>query len=126
VASGFPKQGRNLQSHHILQDQWAQQNVPGYSRGAAPAILLETGANPTRLPHTIVSNLQNARRDARVAAGQGRWSTTAREELTNSSNDLRTALQSTNLTAREADRIRKHALRRAYKHFDELGVDFSN
>ncbi|WP_420803418.1 RHS repeat-associated core domain-containing protein [Pseudomonas lundensis] len=29
-----------LQSHHLIQDAWAKANVPGYSRGGAPAIIL--------------------------------------------------------------------------------------
>jgi len=29
-----------LESHHIIQDAWAKANVPGYSRGGAPAIIL--------------------------------------------------------------------------------------
>jgi YD repeat-containing protein len=128
VRRGFPRTGHNTQSHHVIQNEWARHNIPGYSEGAAPAILLETGATPLR-PHTVISRNQNARRDARLALPGGtanRWNTTIREEFDNSSRDLRAGLQnavnSGQLSARAAVKIRKRALSRAYKHFDELGA----
>ncbi|WP_444930190.1 RHS repeat-associated core domain-containing protein [Microbulbifer sp. SSSA002] len=74
-----PNDGR-LQSHHGLQQQWAKENLTefGYDADLAPSITLETGKD---LPHTIISNGQNARRNARVDAGQGKWSSSLQDEL---------------------------------------------
>nr|WP_281382156.1 hypothetical protein [Prosthecobacter vanneervenii] len=69
-----------MQSHHGLQKRWAMHNLAkfGYNHDLAPTVTLETG---TDLQHTIISNLQNARRDDRIASGKGAWSSTLQEEL---------------------------------------------
>ncbi|MEZ6142963.1 MAG: hypothetical protein R3B84_20555 [Zavarzinella sp.] len=76
-AAYLPSGGR-LQSHHGLQQEWAANNLPGYDPKLAPTVTIETGKG---FPHTTLSNLQNARRDARVAAGLGKWSSTIDDEL---------------------------------------------
>ena len=57
-----------VQSHHPIQDRWAQQNVPGYDRDAAPAMLLESASG---MPHAQISAAQ---RSLRV-----RWESVMRE-----------------------------------------------
>uniref|UniRef100_UPI001642E82A RHS repeat-associated core domain-containing protein n=1 Tax=Cytobacillus oceanisediminis TaxID=665099 RepID=UPI001642E82A len=74
-----PNEGR-LQSHHGLQQEWAKNNLSqyGYNPDLAPTVTIETGKG---LPHTLISNSQNARRNARVASGQGKWSSSLQDEL---------------------------------------------
>ena len=74
-----PNDGR-LQSHHGLQQQWAKENLAeyGYDADLAPSITIETGKGH---PHTAISKAQNARRDARVSAGEGKWNSSLQEEL---------------------------------------------
>ena len=77
---GTGPNGGRLQSHHGLQKQWAMENLSsyGYNPNLAPSITIETGVG---MPHTIISTAQNARRNARIAAGKGKWSSTLQEEL---------------------------------------------
>jgi hypothetical protein len=103
-----PRPRRPLESHHVVQDAWAKQNVSGYNGNQAPTILLHENR------HRVVNTRQNARRDARVRSGKGKWSTAIRDEFENSSRDLRAA------GVREAQR--KRALKKAYKYFDSLGA----
>jgi RHS repeat-associated protein len=92
-------------SHHIIQNEWALNNqIPGYSYGAAPAILLTQ--SPT---HQITQNLQNARRNARCAAGQPKWGTSLREEFENAYKDLE--------AAGVCEKCRRKAIKAAYKYF---------
>ena len=85
---GTGPNGGRLQSHHGLQQQWAIENLPGYDPAKAPTVTLETGKG---FAHTAISNEQNTRRDARVAAGKGKWGTTLQQELRNTVNDLKKA-----------------------------------
>ena len=94
------------ESHHVIQDAWAKSRIGkanGYSSYGGPAILLDNKS------HDIVNNLQNGRRDARVAAGQPKWGTTLREEFDNASRDLHAGGVS--------EKCRKRALKKAYNHF---------
>ncbi|MBQ3784480.1 MAG: hypothetical protein II838_13745 [Lachnospiraceae bacterium] len=50
----------------------------GYDPSLARTVTIETGKG---MPHTIISNLQNSRRDARVAVESGKWSSSLQEEL---------------------------------------------
>lgn len=110
---GLDKHGRqpsprpsNHESHHIIQDQWAKSNIGKsgkYSSYRAPAILLANG------PHDVVNKLQNSRRDARVAAGQGKWGSSLREEFDNAYTDLKAAGVS--------EECARRAIKRAYKYF---------
>lgn len=74
-----PNNGR-LQSHHGLQGEWARNNLSkyGYNYNKAPTVTIETAKG---LPHTIISNLQNGRRDARKLNGTGVWSSSLQDEL---------------------------------------------
>lgn len=75
---GLSPNGARLESHHGLQRQWAESNIPGYKSKLAPTVTIEKGRG---FAHTALSDLQNKRRDARVAAGLGKWSSTIDEEL---------------------------------------------
>ncbi len=108
--------GKALQSHHIIQDEWVKANLPsvtGVSKSSlhrnAPAILLES--NPA---HSSITTAQNARRDARVANGRSKWDSTIKEEFYNASRDLR--------NAGICDKERKRALKKSYKYFDSIGA----
>nr|WP_225977134.1 RHS repeat-associated core domain-containing protein [Paracidovorax avenae] len=96
----------DTESHHIIQDAWAKNQIGkqgGYSTYGAPAILLQNG------PHDIANAAQNARRDARLAAGMGKWESPLRDEFDNASRDLRAAGVS--------EKCRKRALKKAYQYF---------
>jgi len=84
-------------------------NFANYSinnlHGEAPAILLRRG----NTSHSIVTTAQNTRRDARIATGQGKWSSSLRQEFEYASQDLR--------AAGVPDATRKKALKKAYKYF---------
>ena len=78
------------QSHHIVQDEWAKaQGLNGYSSRQAPAILLNAEPDPNQ--HAIITSRQNARRDARIAGGKWKWSTTLKQELKYARADLKAA-----------------------------------
>ncbi|MBX9624138.1 MAG: hypothetical protein K2X82_10045 [Gemmataceae bacterium] len=111
---GVGPNGGRLQSHHGLQQEWAAQNLPGYDPKLAPTVTIETGKG---FPHTTLSTLQNARRDARVAAGLGKWSSTIDEELSYIVTDFR-------LAGFGDDVIRK-VLEQNYKMLDKLGVQYT-
>ena len=82
--------GGRLQAHHGLQQEWAKENLAkyGYSAGKAPTVTIETGVG---YPHTAISKAQNARRNARVAAGLPKWGTSLQEELQFIVEDFRNA-----------------------------------
>jgi RHS repeat-associated protein len=92
------------QSHHIIQDAWAKANIPGYSRNDAPAVLLPQSPN-----HSTVTALQNARRDARIAAGRPKWDSSLKDEFNNAYRDLGDAGLS--------EKCRRKAIKKAYKYF---------
>lgn len=57
---GLGPNGGRMQSHHILQNEWAEHNLNNYNKNLAPTITIETGKN---LPHTKITNSQNLRRE---------------------------------------------------------------
>ncbi len=75
---GVGPNGYPLQSHHPVQQAWANANLPDYDCDEAPTVLLETGPFT---PHSTINELQRQRAAARVAAGKGIWSSTIDEEL---------------------------------------------
>ncbi|MFC4928995.1 hypothetical protein [Delftia deserti] len=103
-----PSQRRPKDSHRVVQDEWAKsQGYAKYNSGDAPSILLNRSPN-----HAAITTQQNASRDARVAAGNGKWSSTIREEFEYSSKDLKAAGVS--------EKCRKRALKKSYQYFDEI------
>ena len=113
---GFGPNGGRLQSHHGLQREWAVNNLSNYkySQYLAPSVTIETGVG---LPHTKISTAQNARRNARVAAGQGKWSSTLQEELQYIVEDFSSAGFS-------KDTIKK-VLEQQYSMLDKLKVPYT-
>ncbi len=113
---GMGPNGGRLQSHHGLQQEWAINNLSqyGYNPKLAPTVTIETGKG---LPHTIISNAQNARRDLRVAQGQGKWSSSLQDELNNIVTDFR--------DAGFKDDVIKKILDQQYKMLDKLNVPYN-
>ena len=105
--------GGRLQSHHGLQKQWAIDNLSkyGYDPDLAPTVTIETGKG---MPHTAISNLQNARRDARIASGKGKWSSSLQDELSYIVSGFRAAGFS--------DSTINNVLKQQYKMLDKLDV----
>ena len=114
---GIGPNGGRLQSHHGLQKQWAEENLSqyGYDARLAPTVTIETG-NDLPYPHTVISNAQNARRDARVASGKGKWSSSLQDELSYIVSDFR--------EAGFADSTIRQVLEQQYKMLDKLGVPY--
>ncbi|WP_219605137.1 hypothetical protein, partial [Vibrio parahaemolyticus] len=77
--------GGRLESHHGLQRAWAKENLSsyGYDEELAPSITIETGKTKfgSCHPHTIISNEQRARKNARVNSGESKWGSNLQEEL---------------------------------------------
>lgn len=76
---------------------------------------IETGKG---LPHTIITNAQNLRRDERVALRNGKWSSTLQDELKNMVSDFEQAGFSKE-TIRET-------LEQQYKMLDKLKVNYES
>ncbi len=114
IPKGIGPNGGRVQSHHGLQQEWAMNNIPGYDPKLAPTVTIETGR---RFPHTTLSNLQNARRDARIAKGLGKWSSTIDDELGFIVNDFR--------AAGFGDDVIKQVLAQNYRLLDKLGVKYN-
>ena len=112
---GTGPNGGRLQSHHGLQQEWCKENLSqyGYDASLAPTVTIETGKG---MPHTFITNAQNARRNARVAAGQGKWSSSLQEELSYIVSDFRKAGFSDNTI--------NSVLEQQYHMLDKLGVSY--
>src|SRR5262249_22805145 len=101
-----------VQSHHIIQDEWAQQNVQGYQRGAAAAILLPSSSGQ---PHALITGEQAVRRNARVAQGQGPFGgPPIREQFQHSYRDM--------INSGVPQDAARKGIRQAYKYFDSIGA----
>lgn len=112
---GTGPNGGGLQSHHGLQQQWAIENLSkyGYDPSLAPTVTIETGRG---MPHTTISNLQNARRAARVASGNGKWSSSLQDELSYIVSDFRKAGFS--------DTVINDVMEQQYRMLDKLDVKY--
>lgn len=78
-----------------------------------PTVTIETGKGK---PHTFITNAQNARRDARVAAGKGKWSSSLQSELSNIVSDFKNAGFS--------DSTINSVMEQQYRMLDKLGVAY--
>ncbi|ELR64591.1 hypothetical protein C942_02404 [Photobacterium marinum] len=107
--------GGRLQSHHGLQQQWAKENISEYDYDAslAPSITIETGKG---FPHTEISKRQNARRDARIKAGEGKWSSSLQDELQFIVDDMRAA----GFKKKTIEKV----LQQQYKMLDKLKIPY--
>ena len=112
---GTGPNGGRLQSHHGLQQQWAKENLSkyGYDPNLAPTVTIETGSG---MPHSIISNSQNARRNARIAEGNGKWSSSLQDELQYIVDDFSSAGFSKSTI--------EQVLEQQYSMFDKLGVPY--
>ena len=112
---GIGPNGGRLQSHHGLQQQWAKENLSayGYDPDKAPSVTIETGKG---MPHTSITNAQNARRNERVSIGKGKWSSSLQDELQYIVDDLTNAGFS-------IDTI-KQVLEQQYAMLDKLKVPY--
>ncbi len=115
VPRGLGYNGGSLQSHHGLQKQWAISNLSsyGYDPDLAPTVTIETGVG---LPHTQITNAQNARRNVRNANGNGKWSSTLQEELGYIVSDF----QNAGFSRTVIDRV----LEQQYSMLDKLNVPY--
>ena len=112
----FRSNGAHLQSHHGLQQGWASHNLSsyGYNPKLAPTVTIETGPG---LPHTLITNAQNARRDARENSGRGKWSSTLQEELGYIVSDF----QNAGFSRATIDKV----LEQQYSMLDKLNVPYT-
>ena len=110
--------GGQLQANHGLQGKWAQENLAqhGYDSKLAPAETIATGATKP-YEHTIISNRQNARAAARVASGNGKWSSTLDQELQHTAADYKAAGYS--------DATVSKVLDHQYRMLDKIGVPYT-
>ncbi|MGH8084846.1 MAG: RHS repeat-associated core domain-containing protein [Lysobacter sp.] len=70
---------RFVQSHHVVQDEWAKRNITGYRSGNAPTILLQSASGHE---HAMVSAAQRRWRAQLAILPGGKWgSTTLRQEM---------------------------------------------
>jgi intein/homing endonuclease len=95
-----------VQSHHVIQDEWAKKNnIQGYSRNKAPAVLLESESGSA---HAYISSKQRERR--RLVG----YSTSLRDEFDFS--------YSVMLEAGVSEKTAKKAMKKAYKYFNGIGA----
>ncbi|WP_082350406.1 RHS repeat-associated core domain-containing protein [Xanthomonas oryzae] len=100
-----------VQSHHPVQDAWARANVPNYSSGDAPAILLRSSSG---YEHAQISSMQRAWRSRLDSLPGGRWgSTTLRQEIEAGYRQMVDA-------GVPVSRARR-AINRSYQYFTSLG-----
>lgn len=95
-----------VQAHHIIQDAWAKNNIPKYSKKAAPAILLPSNAGMT---HTIITGKQRRRYNAN---GKSFKYGTIKEMFGFSYNDL--------ISSGVDKKVAQKAIKKAYKYFDSI------
>jgi len=101
-----------IESHHPIQNEWAEANVTGYRRDDAPAVLLPSSSG---MSHAQVSAAQRDAARVRVNKGLPPWtSTTIREEFDFGYRTL--------IDAGVPPDVARRAIRRAYKYFDSLGA----
>ena len=93
-----------VQSHHPIQDLWAQKNINGYNRNDAPATLLKSASGE---PHAKISSSQRTRR-----LGPGGWNTTLKQEFNISYKEM--------IDAGVAPEQAKKVIKDSYKYFDSL------
>ncbi|EPZ5287532.1 RHS repeat-associated core domain-containing protein [Cronobacter dublinensis] len=93
-----------IQSHHPIQDAWAQKWIEGYKRNDAPAVLLQSSSGA---PHAAISAAQRSRR-----AKPGGWNTTLRDEFNKGFEEMIKA----GVPVGQA----KKAFKDAYSYFDTL------
>ncbi len=94
-----------IQSHHSIQHEWASQNVPGYKKKDAPAVLLESTSGNA---HAKISAAQRTRR-----AQEGGFDTDINFEFQESYREM--------IQSGVSEGAAKKAARQSYKYYDNLG-----
>ncbi|EPO2350303.1 RHS repeat-associated core domain-containing protein, partial [Escherichia coli] len=80
VGHGNNRSDGFIQSHHPIQDAWAQKWINEYKRNDAPGILLESSSGA---PHANISAAQRGRRSV-----PGGWNTTLKHEFNKSYQEM--------------------------------------
>ncbi|WP_406741421.1 hypothetical protein [Acinetobacter shaoyimingii] len=93
-----------VQSHHPIQDAWAEKNIENYRRNDAPATLLRSASGE---PHANISSAQRQRRS--MSNG---WNTTLKQEFNISYREM--------LDAGVPEKQARKAINDSYKYFDSL------
>ena len=94
-----------VQSHHIIQDEWAVKNIPSYRRNDAPAILLKSKSGSA---HALISSSQRKRRKTLG------YATSLRDEFNFSYSSM--------IDAGVSKKSAQKAIKKSYKYFNSLGA----
>ena len=101
-----------IQSHHSVQNEWAENNVAGYDRNAAPAVLLPSASGDS---HAQISAAQRALRRNLATQPGGKWgSTSITDEFNIGYRQM--------INAGVPQDVARRAMRKSYKYFDCLGA----
>ncbi|AGU52771.1 RHS family protein [Variovorax paradoxus B4] len=101
-----------VQSHHPVQNEWPEQNIPGYDRNQAPAVLLRSASGES---HAQISAAQRAQRRGLDSQPGGRWgTTTVRDEFNTGYRQM--------INAGVPTDVARRAMKKSYKYFDCLGA----
>ena len=105
--SRYKKDG-NIQAHHIIQNEWAKQNVKNYSQYKAPAVLLPSNKG---MEHAIITGRQRVRYNV---SGKSFEYGTIKEIFNLGYKDL--------INSGVNKKIAQNAIKKAYKYFDSINA----
>ena len=105
--SRYKKDG-NIQAHHIIQNEWAKQNVKNYSQYKAPAVLLPSNKG---MEHAIITGRQRVRYNV---SGKSFEYGTIKEIFNLGYKDL--------IDSGVNKKITQNAIKKAYKYFDSINA----
>ncbi|WP_442890275.1 RHS repeat-associated core domain-containing protein [Chitinimonas sp. JJ19] len=101
-----------IQSHHPVQNEWAERNIVGYDRNSAPGVLLPSASGNS---HAKISAAQRAMRRSLDAQPGGRWgSTTLAQEFNIGYKQM--------IDAGVPKQVAQRAIKKSYKYFDCIGA----
>jgi hypothetical protein len=101
-----------VQLHHPVQNEWAENNVAGYDRNAAPAVLLPSASGDS---HAKISAAQRALRRNLATQPGGKWgSTSITDEFNIGYKQM--------INAGVPQDVARSAMRKSSKYFDCLGA----
>jgi len=101
-----------VQSHHPVQNEWAEHNITGYRRDAAPAILLPSASG---MSHAQVSAAQRALRRTLSTLPGGKWGSTSLAD------EFRIGYRQM-IDAGVPEGAARSAVRKSFKYFTGLGA----
>ena len=104
----------NIQSHHSVQDKWAEKNNDklfdgNYRRDDAPGILLQTKNGP----HRDINKAQIKRRKELRQQGKDPWGTSIKVEFNTGYKQM--------INAGVSKKAARKAIKQSYKYFDSIG-----